>query len=46
MPVAVVSKPDDGPRMAEALLEGGMNLLEITPVGQRVVDRGGFGAAS
>ena len=30
MPVAVVSKPDDGPRMAEALLEGGMNLLEIT----------------
>ena len=30
MPVAVVTKPDDGPRMAEALLAGGMNLLEIT----------------
>ena len=30
MPVAVVTCPDDGPRMAEALLSGGMNLLEIT----------------
>ena len=30
MPVAVVAKPDDGPRMAEALLAGGINLLEIT----------------
>ncbi len=30
MPVAVVSKPDDGPRLAEALLAGGVETLEIT----------------
>lgn len=30
MPVAVVSSPEDGPRLAEALLAGGIDLLEIT----------------
>lgn len=30
MPIAVVAKPDDGPRLAEALLSGGVNMLEIT----------------
>ena len=30
MPVAVAHRPKDGPKMAEALMAGGLNLLEIT----------------
>ena len=30
MPIAVVSSSEDGPRLAEALLAGGIDLLEIT----------------